>query len=99
MPRAVPELRADLPANAIGKDYLGLRMVAKTPSGTGGQFNLFGLAGRLAGWEEGVEVNVAGLTFGVNPMHLMLKLPLVGNLGGRKVKPRALESRVAGAVH
>lgn len=32
--RNVPELRADLPSTAIGKDYLGTRIVAGAPSGT-----------------------------------------------------------------
>ena len=79
--RSVPELRADLPATAIGKDYLGAGFVAKSPSGTGVQFNLFGLFGALAGVEEGLEINVLGLTFGVDPLDLALKLPLVGRLG------------------
>jgi len=79
--RSVPELRADLPATAIGKDYLGARLVAKSPSGTGVQFNLFGLLGALAGVEEGLEINVLGLTFGVDPLDLALKLPLAGRLG------------------
>jgi len=79
--RSVPELRADLPATAIGKDYLGTHIVAATPSGTGAQINLFGLLGVLAGVEEGVELNVLGLTFGVDPLDLALKLPLAGTLG------------------
>ncbi len=89
--RAVPELRVDLPANAIGKDFLGWVPVASTPSGTGAQLNFLGLAGVLVGWEEGVEVNVIGLSFGVNPKRLALKLPLIGNLGERgNAKPRRL---------
>jgi hypothetical protein len=79
--RAAPELRADLPATAIGKDYLGLDFVAWSPSGTGAQLNVFGLVGALAGIEEGVEINVLGLTFGVDPLDLALKLPLAGRLG------------------
>jgi hypothetical protein len=79
--RSVPELRADLPATAIGKDYLGAGFVAKSPSGTGVQFNLFGLLGALAAVEEGVEINVLGLTFGVDPLDLAVKLPLAGRLG------------------
>jgi hypothetical protein len=79
--RAVPELRADLPATAIGKDYLGLPLVARAPSGTGGQVNLFGVLGVLAGVEEGLELNVLGLTFGVDPLDLALKLPLAGRVG------------------
>ena len=79
--RAAPELRADLPATAIGKDYLGWRLVASAPSGTGGQLNLFGVLGVLAGVEEGLELNVLGLTFGVDPLDLALKLPLAGRFG------------------
>jgi hypothetical protein len=35
----------------------------------------------LAGVEEGVELNVLGLTFGVDLKHPALKLPAVGRLG------------------
>jgi hypothetical protein len=79
--REVPELRVDLPPTAIGKDYLGLNPVALTPSGTGGQLNFFGVAGVALGWEEGVELNLLGLTFGVDPVSLSIKLPLLGRLG------------------
>jgi hypothetical protein len=79
--RDVPELRVDLPATAIGKDYLGTALFAKTPSGTGVQISVFGVLGVLAGVEEGVEVNVLGLTFGVDPLQLALKLPLAGSVG------------------
>lgn len=71
----------NLPPTAIGKDYLGLMPVALTPSGTGAQFSLLGVAGVAAGWEEGVELNLLGLTFGIDPRSLSLKLPLVGRLG------------------
>jgi hypothetical protein len=79
--RAAPELRADLPPTAIGKDYLDPAFVAWSPSGTGAQVNVFGVLGVLAGLEEGVEVNVLGLTFGVDPMDLSVKLPMAGSLG------------------
>jgi hypothetical protein len=80
--RSVPELRLDLPATAIGKDFLpGGWPVARSPSGTGVQVSLFGLAGGLAGVEEGVELNVLGLTFGVDLKYPALKLPAVGRLG------------------
>jgi hypothetical protein len=78
--RRVPELRVDLPPTAIGKDYLGWRSVNKTPSGTGGQVSLLGVAGVAAGVEEGVEVNLLGLTFGIDPKSLSLKLPIVGRV-------------------
>lgn len=80
--RAVPELRLDLPPTAIGKDYIpGGGLFAKTPSGTGYQFSLFGLLGVLAGAEEGVEINILGLTFGVDVTEPAIKLPLAGRIG------------------
>jgi hypothetical protein len=79
--RAVPELGADLPPTAIGKDYSGTRLIGSAPSGRGFQFSLFGLAGITASGVEGLEVNLLGLTFGVNPFDPALKLPLVGRIG------------------
>lgn len=89
--RDVPELRVDLPPTAIGKDYLGALPVALTPSGTGGQVNLLGVAGVAAGWEEGVELNLLGLTFGVDPASLSLKLPLLGRIGPREHEPVTID--------
>jgi hypothetical protein len=79
--RDAPELRVDLPPTAIGKDYLGAIPVAFMPSGTGGQVSLLGVAGVAAGWEEGVELNLLGLTLGIDPKSLSLKLPLIGRIG------------------
>jgi hypothetical protein len=79
--RELPELRVDLPPTAIGKDYLGWSPIDKTPSGTGMQLNALGAFGVLAGVEEGVEVNILGLTLGVDPRNLAIKLPLIGRLG------------------
>jgi len=79
--RAVPELEADLPPTAIGKDYSGAKLVGSAPSGRGVQFSLFGLAGFTASGIEGIEVNLLGLSFGINPFDPSLKLPLVGRLG------------------
>lgn len=93
--REVPELRVDLPPTAIGKDYLGLNPVDVAPSGTGGQLSLFGLLGVMVGVEEGVELNLLGLTFGVDPRSLSLKLPLVGRLGpAENTQPRVLDAAV-----
>jgi uncharacterized protein DUF3750 len=83
--RAVPELGVDLPPTAIGKDYTGTRVVGRAPSGRGLQVSLFGLAGMTASGVEGLEVNLLGLTFGVNPFDPSLKLPLVGRLGPARV--------------
>jgi hypothetical protein len=79
--RAAPELRADLPPTAIGKDYLGEGIVASAPSGSGHQISLRGLLGVAASGVEGLEVNVLGLTFGINPFDPSLKLPFVGRIG------------------
>ena len=90
--RRVPELRVDMPPTAIGKDFLGWQSMNTTPSGTGGQVNLAGLLGVSVGLEEGLEVNLLGLNFGVDPKSLSIKLPIVGRLGPHPVpKPRTLE--------
>lgn len=80
--RAVPELRLDLPPTAIGKDFLANgELAALAPSGTGVQVSLFGLGGLLVGWEEGLEVNVLGLSFGLDLNRPALRVPAVGRLG------------------
>ena len=90
--RAVPELEVDLPPTAIGKDYIGSRVIGSAPSGKGIQLSLFGLAGLTASAVEGLEVNLLGLTFGLNPFDPALKLPLVGRLGAtRAMASKAIE--------
>ena len=80
--REVPELRLNLPSTAIGKDYLaGGAPVGLAPSGTGGQVSVLGLLGITTAWEEGLEINVLGLVFGVDVKRPALKLPAVGRLG------------------
>lgn len=80
--RRVPQFRLDLPPTAIGKDFLpNGGFVAQPPGGGGLQVSLFGLLGFLVGPEEGLEVNILGLTFGIDPMDLALKLPAVGRVG------------------
>ena len=80
--RNVPELALDLPPTAIGKDYIpGGVPVASAPSGTGFPISLFGLLGVIVAVEEGLEINVLGLNFGVDPKSLALRLPGVGILG------------------
>jgi hypothetical protein len=80
--RAVPELRADLPPTAIGKDYLRKPYVAAAPSGTGIQLSVAGTAGVLAALQEGIELNLLGLTFGIDPFDLAIKLPMAGRIDG-----------------
>jgi len=80
--RAVPALRLDLPSNAVGKDFLpGGSVFAATPSGTGYQASLLGLAGILAALDEGIELNLLGLNFGLDFKSPALKLPGIGRLG------------------
>jgi hypothetical protein len=80
--RAVPELRLDLPSTAMGKDYLApWSLFAPAPSGTGWQMSILGLAGVLVAVEEGIEFNLLGLTIGVDPFDLAVKLPGLGRLG------------------
>ena len=77
--RAVPELEADLPATAIGKDYLGASIISSAPSGGGFQLSLAGLLGFAVSGVDGVELNLLGLNFGVSGSGL--KLPFVGRIG------------------
>ena len=81
--RAVPELGLDLPPTAIGKDYLGpTSFAARSPSGSGFQLSVLGVLGLMAGVEEGLEINLLGLSFGVDPLDLALRLPGIGRIGG-----------------
>jgi len=83
--RLVPELGADLPPTAIGKDYLGDRLVDSAPSGRGMQVSLGGVLALTASTVEGLELNILGLTFGINPFDPALKLPLIGRVGPARV--------------
>jgi len=77
--RAVPELQVDLPATAVGKDYIGSTFVSTAPSGTGFQFTLAGVFGVVASPVDGFELNLLGLNFGVSGSGV--KLPMVGRVG------------------
>jgi hypothetical protein len=79
--RAVPELGAMLPPNAIGRDFRPRPYAGLTDSGTGIEANLWGLLGVKIGWVEGIEVNVAGLVVGIDLRHPALKLPGFGRIG------------------
>lgn len=80
--RAVPELGLDLPPTAIGKDYLtNGAFFARAPSGTGWQISLRGLFGVLVALDEGIEINLLGLTVGLDFLQPALKLPGLGRVG------------------
>lgn len=80
--RNTPELSIELPAHAIGKDWLvDDQFFAGSPSSTGFQFSAFGLLGLTMGLGEGIEVNFLGLNFGVDFWTPALKLPMIGRVG------------------
>ena len=80
--RHTDQFAVDLPPTAIGKDFLGEDgWLARTPSGSGFQLSIFGLLGILASWDEGVEINLFGLVFGIDPLAPALKLPGLGRIG------------------
>jgi len=80
--RSVPELGLELPPTAIGKDFLANgNLFATTPSGTGYQMSLLGLLGLALGRDEGLELNLLGLTLGIDPLDMAIKLPAVGRIG------------------
>ena len=80
--KEVPELQLELPSTAIGKDFpINGSIVDRAPSGTGVQVSLYGVLGLLVAKEEGVEINLLGLTFGLDFNRPALKLPFIGRLG------------------
>jgi hypothetical protein len=77
----VPELRAALPATALGKDWVPQSFfIGQTISGTGLRLSLGGYAGVSIGWMEGFEINLMGLVAGIDPRRLGIKLPGWGDL-------------------
>ena len=80
--RQVPELHMDLPPTAIGKDYpINGSFFDRTPSGTGYQLSMLGVLGVALGREEGLELNLLGLNFGLDFLKPALKLPFIGRIG------------------
>ena len=90
--RQVPGFEVNLPNTAIGKDYLGDGYLAETPAGAGYQLSVGGYIGLLAGIQEGLEINVLGLSLGIDPRHLAIKLPGIGSLGLLDPWPQPLPS-------
>jgi hypothetical protein len=77
--RQVPDLAIQLPSNAVGMDFLpGARVVAPAPSGSGFQVSLYGLIGILFAAREGLEVNLLGLSLGLDPVRPALKRSALG---------------------
>ena len=82
--RAVPELGLELPSTAIGKDYLDRgKIFDSTPSGSGYQLSLWGVAGLSLSRSEGFELHILGMTIGIDPFDLAIKLPSIGRVSSR----------------
>lgn len=84
--RKVDGIKMALPTNAIGKDYLCRDFVATSEAKSGIQFSFYGLFGLILDWREGVEVNIIGLSFGLDFLHPAINLPLIGRIGMSKTK-------------
>jgi hypothetical protein len=79
--RAVPELGASLPSNAVGRDFRPQAYAGFSDSHTGVEVNLWGVVGFKLAWVEGVEMNFLGLVAGLDLRHPALKLPGFGRIG------------------
>lgn len=80
--RHTPGIRIELPPSAIGKDWIDDgKFFARSESKTGYQFSFFGLLGLTIGKAEGLEINILGLTFGIDLLNPALKLPFIGRIG------------------
>lgn len=80
--RQVPGFYVELPATAIGKDWMNDgRIFGKSTTGTGVTMSLYGVLGFTIGWSEGFELNVLGMTYGFDVLRPALKLPYLGRIG------------------
>jgi hypothetical protein len=80
--RHTPGITVELPPHAIGKDWIDDgKFFARSETGTGYQFSVYGLFGITIGKAEGLEINILGLTFGFDVMRPALKLPFIGRVG------------------
>jgi hypothetical protein len=95
--RRVPALRLRLPVTALGKDFpVGSVLWDQAPSATGYQLSLYGLFGILMAAEEGMEINLLGLSFGVDFLRPALKLPFIGRIGWSQDSGRLEGERASG---
>lgn len=80
--RRTPEIGVELPANAVGKDWINEgSLVGVSETRTGFQFSVFGLLGFTLGLGDGVEVNILGMSLGVDFLRPAIKLPMLGRVG------------------
>jgi Protein of unknown function (DUF3750) len=80
--RRVPEIGVELPPHAIGKDWIDDGdLFGLSESGTGMQMSVYGVLGFTLGLAEGIELNILGMSFGVDLWRPALKLPFIGRVG------------------
>ncbi len=80
--RAVPEIGAQLPPEALGRDFpTDGAWLTPTPSGTGIRLTLGGYLGLTLAWVEGLQVNVLGAVTGLDFRRPAILLPGFGRLG------------------
>jgi hypothetical protein len=80
--RAVPELGAVLPADAVGRDYLpGGAFYHLDADGRDLHLSLGGFAGLSVGLRSGLEVNFLGLVAGIDIARPGIKVPGFGTVG------------------
>jgi hypothetical protein len=80
--RHTPEIGVELPPNAIGKDWINQGdFFSLSETHTGVQVSAWGLLGFTIGLGDGIEVNIASMTFGIDFWRPALKLPFIGRLG------------------
>jgi hypothetical protein len=97
--RAIPEVGAILPANAIGRDFRPYFYLGPTDSRTGIELNLWGLGGFKFGWVEGIELNFLGLVTGFDLRGLAIKLPGFGDVGLSALHSPATAGNAPGKLH
>ena len=79
--RSTNGFTSSLPSNAIGKDWLcNGKFFSLSETRTGLQFSLYGLIGVIIGLYDGLELNIIGLSFGIDFIKPALKLPLIGRI-------------------
>ncbi len=79
--RSVPELGANMPPNAVGRDFVpGLASFAWSPEGAGFHASLGGLVGFAAGARSGLELHFLGLVAGLDIVKPALKIPGFGRI-------------------
>lgn len=80
--RAVPEINAVLPSNAVGRDFTAKHNFFQLASdGLDVHFSIYGLVGMAAGVRSGLEFHLLGLVFGLDFAEPGVKLPGFGRIG------------------